>query len=158
MRSGLRRLFKKRENTFMRTVSKSLLTLSICLGLSGAVYAQSTPSTSKPTPAGEATKAKPAVPETAKVKPVAKADSKDKPAAVSGENTPATKTPKHEHATHAQKPAVEKSNTKAESPDAKKLDSSTAKESKKPAKHEGTKAASKPADKAPTESAVHSVK
>jgi hypothetical protein len=141
----------------MRTVSKSLLTLSICLGLSGAVYAQSTPSPSKPTPAAEATKAKPAAAETAKVKPVAKADSKNKPAAVSGESMPATKPAKHEHAAHSQKPAVEK-NTKVESPDAKKLESSTTKESKKPVKHEGAKAANKAADKAPAEAPVHSVK
>jgi hypothetical protein len=55
----------------MRTVSKSLLTLSICLGLSGAVYAQATPSNNVDKPAAaHATHA---------------LKGKEKPAAVSGE-------------------------------------------------------------------------
>jgi hypothetical protein len=105
----------------MRTVPKSLLTLSMCLGLSGVVYAQATPTAVKPSTATEATKVKPAAPNV----------TKDKSAAVSGESaTPAVKSPKHEHAARVTpKPAVEKSN-KPESPDAKKLESTQVKEAK----------------------------
>jgi hypothetical protein len=105
----------------MRTVSKSLITLSMCLGLSGAVYAQATPTAVKPSPTAE----------TAKAKPAGSSVTKNKSAAVSGESaTPAVKSPKREHAARVTpKPAVEKS-AKPESPDAKKLDSTKAKEPK----------------------------
>jgi hypothetical protein len=103
----------------MRTVSKSLITLSMCLGLSGAVYAQATPTAVKPSTA-----------ETAKSKPAAANVTKDQPAAISGVSAnPALKSPKHEHAARVAKPAVEKSN-KTETPDAKKLETAQAKETK----------------------------
>jgi hypothetical protein len=92
--------------------------------MSGAVYAQSTPSVQKPVaPTAEMAKAKPAPNHVAK-------DSKDKPAAVSGANaTPVVKSPKHEHAARVAKPAVVKP-TKSETPDAKKLETTPSKESK----------------------------
>lgn len=126
------------ENTHMRTVSKTLLSLSICLGLSGAVYAQTAPET-KPAPASSAaTKSK--TPSVAKTE-------KDKPAAVSD----ASKTPmKHEHANHAAKPAGKAD--KVENTDAKKVEASKVEakpevksEAKPEAKKvEHKKAASKP--------------
>lgn len=124
----------------MRTVPKSLLTLSICLGMSGAVYAQGTSTVTKPAaPAAETVKQKPAVNHVAK-------ESKDKPAAVSGESaTPAVKPTKHEHAARvAPKPAIEKS-TKSETPDAKKLETTPVQQPKSDV--------SKPAVKKPAESA-----
>jgi Flp pilus assembly protein TadD len=95
----------------MRTLSKSLLMLSVCLGLSGAVYAQTAPHTNK-----------------------------DKSAAVSGDETPATKTMKQQHAKET-----------------KKAENGT-KEAKNKTKHEAAKPAHKAEHKAPSESAVHSVK
>jgi hypothetical protein len=97
----------------MRTVSKTLVSLSICLGLSGAVYAQSTPE-AKPAPASSAV-AKSKTPSVVKTP-------KEKPAAVSD----ASKTPmKHERANHVAKPeTAAKSNMldKSETPAAKKVE------------------------------------
>jgi hypothetical protein len=116
----------------MRTVSKSLITLSMCLGLSGAVYAQSTPSAVKPSTT-ETAKKPAAVSGTngANVSKNGPTAVKEKPAAISGTSaTPAVKAPKHEHAARVSpKPAVEKAN-KTESPDAKKLENTQAKEAK----------------------------
>ena len=136
----------------MHTVSKSLLTLSICLGLSGAVYAQTAPSTAKPATTTEPAKAKPAA--TTLVKAV-----KEKPAAVSGESASPAPKAKHEHthAAAAPKPAIDKT-TKLESADAKKLETNAVKDSKNvAAKPEANKAAepAKPAEHTAAASNVH---
>lgn len=155
----------------MRTVSKCLIMLSMCLGLSGVVYAQATPSAVKPSTATETAKPKPSAvkpstatetakpnavtpkpsTETAKAKPAGSNVTKEKSAAVSGESaTPAVKAPKHEHAARVtRKPAVEKSN-KPESPDAKKLENTQAKEMKTDAsKPESAKKQPESANKKP---------
>jgi hypothetical protein len=128
------------ENTYMRTVSKSLVTLSMVLGLSGAVYAQATPSVAKPKePTADVAKPK-AASDVAKPKQASTPKAAtDKPAAVSGENaTPAAKSPKHEHATHAvPHAAADKTNKldKAESTDAKKIETSAPKASPSVSEH-----------------------
>jgi len=113
----------------MHTVSKSLLTLSICLSLSGAVYAQTAPSAAKPAAATEPAKAKPA---------------STTPAAVSGETASQAVKAKHEHAHAAPKPALDKA-AKPESVDAKKLETSPVKENKSVVTKPEAKKAAEPA-------------
>lgn len=133
----------------MHTVSKSLLTLSMCLSLSGAVYAQTAPSTAKPAAATEAAKTKPA-----SATPVNAV--KEKPAAVSGEiASPAVKAKhEHAHATPAPKPAIDKP-AKVESADAKKLETNTVKEPKHVAAKPEAKPAAEPAKAEPSKPVAH---
>lgn len=123
----------------MRTVSKSLITMSMCLGLSGAVYAQATPNVAKPVaPTAEAAKQKPAVNHVVK-------ESKDKPAAISGESaTPAVKSPKQPKSDVTKPAAVKKPVESANKP-ADKVGT----EHKAMKKHEASKSAEKVSTEAP---------
>jgi hypothetical protein len=137
----------------MRTVSKSLLTLSICLGLSGAVYAQAAPSNNVEKPA--ATHANHATKD------------KEKPAAASGSakklDTNTVKESKHNVAKSdtTKKPESAKAEAakkveKAEKPmhKAENKAEHVSSNTQKAMKHEG----SKPAAKTPSESAAQPVK